>query len=197
VLLIDHEDSFVHTLAGYFRLAGAEVETLRPAMARAALAEGCPADLVVLSPGPGRPADFAMAATLDLLLERRLPVFGICLGLQGIVERFGGRLARLDRPMHGRKSKIALAGTPPGGRLLSGLPPSFTAGRYHSLHADGITLPPCLRTIATADRIPMAIEHTTLPIAAVQFHPESIMTPAGPIGSRIVEAALNRLVGRW
>jgi anthranilate synthase len=197
VLLIDHEDSFVHTLAGYFRLAGAEIETLRPALARTALAEGRLVDLVVLSPGPGRPADFAMAATLDLLLERRLPIFGICLGLQGIVERFGGRLGCLDRPMHGKKSEIELAGAPPGGRLLLGLPPSFTAGRYHSLHADGITLPPCLRATAIADQVPMAIEHVSLPIAAVQFHPESIMTPAGPIGRKIVDAALNRLTGCW
>src|SRR5206468_10164435 len=81
VLLIDHEDSFVHTLANYIRTTGAEVVTMRPEMARIELQRAALADLVVLSPGPGRPEDFAMRATLDLLMERRLPVFGVCLGL--------------------------------------------------------------------------------------------------------------------
>jgi len=190
VMLIDHEDSFVHTLAGYFREAGATVETLRPALARAALRGSAAPDLVVLSPGPGRPADFAMAETLDLLIRRRLPVFGVCLGLQGIVEYFGGSLDILDRPMHGKPSIVHRL----GGRLLAGLPEHFTVGRYHSLHASSLTLPPSLRMTAQAgDGVVMAIEHETLPIAGVQFHPESIMTPAGSIGLPIIEAALNRL----
>src|SRR5215831_7245562 len=88
VLLIDHEDSFVHTLANYIRTTGAEVVTMRPELARAALRADGRHNLVVLSPGPGRPADFAMAETLDLALDRQLPVFGVCLGLQGIVEYF-------------------------------------------------------------------------------------------------------------
>ena len=190
VLLIDHEDSFVHTLAGYFREAGATVETLRPALARAALRGSAAPDLVVLSPGPGRPADFAMAETLDLLIRRRLPVFGVCLGLQGIVEHFGGSLDILHRPMHGKPSIVHRL----GGRLLAGVPEHFTVGRYHSLHASSLTLPPTLRmTARSEDGVVMAIEHETLPIAAVQFHPESIMTPAGSIGLPIIEAALNRL----
>src|SRR5271156_465069 len=90
VLLVDHEDSFVHTLANYFRTTGAEVATMRPDMARAEFRQGAKPDLVVLSPGPGRPSDFAMAETLDLLIGRSVPVFGVCLGLQGIVEYFGG-----------------------------------------------------------------------------------------------------------
>src|SRR5689334_18050068 len=103
VLLIDHEDSFVHTLANYIRTSGAEVVTMRPDLARAELRAGGGHDLVVLSPGPGRPSDFAMAETLDLALldlalGRYLPVFGVCLGLQGIVEYFGGSLALLDPP---------------------------------------------------------------------------------------------------
>ena len=92
VLLVDHEDSFVHTLANYIRTTGAEVVTMRPDMARAELRQGAKPDLVVLSPGPGRPSDFAMAETLELLVRSRLPVFGVCLGLQGIVEYFGGTL---------------------------------------------------------------------------------------------------------
>jgi anthranilate synthase len=186
VLLIDHADSFVHTLGGYFREAGAEVTTLRVEAARAALDEIDP-DLVVLSPGPGRPADFAMGATLDLLIARFLPVFGVCLGLQGIVEYFGGALDVLDMPMHGKPSAVRVT----GGRLLAALPQRFTVGRYHSLHARRAALPATLMATAESDDgIVMAIEHVDLPIAAVQFHPESVMTGAGAIGLPIIRAAL-------
>ncbi|MBV8089022.1 MAG: anthranilate synthase component I, partial [Alphaproteobacteria bacterium] len=173
VLLIDHEDSFVHTLANYIRASGAEVVTMRPELARPELRRGSELDIVVLSPGPGRPADFAMGETLDLLMERRLPVFGVCLGLQGIVEYFGGALDVLETPMHGKPSLVRLL----GGRLLRGLPREFVVGRYHSLHARRSILPPTvLVTAETEDRVIMAIEHVDLPIAAVQFHPESVMT---------------------
>lgn len=173
VLLIDHEDSFVHTLAAYFRTFGADVTTLRPDLARSALANGDEADLVVLSPGPGRPTDFDMAATLSLLVKRRLPVFGVCLGLQGLVEHFGGVLNVLPLPKHGKPSEVRVL----GGRLFEGLPKRFTVGRYHSLHARRSAMPAELTVTAeTAGGVVMAIEHSSLPIAAVQFHPESIMT---------------------
>ncbi|MDR3435628.1 anthranilate synthase component I [Telmatospirillum sp.] len=191
VLLIDHEDSFVHTLAGYFRAAGADVVTMRPDLARAELRAGRAPDLVVLSPGPGRPEDFAMNETLSLLLEHHLPVFGVCLGLQGIVEYFGGTLDVLDLPMHGKPSDILVS----GGRLFSGLPHQFVVGRYHSLHAHRVTMPRELMVTAeTADGVVMAIEHRTLPIAAVQFHPESVMTTAD-LGHRLIGRALAVLVG--
>jgi anthranilate synthase len=169
-------------------------ETLRPALARTALRENVAPDLVVLSPGPGRPADFVMAETLELLIRQSLPVFGVCLGLQGIVEYFGGTLGTLDQPMHGKPSRVRVL----GGRLLAGLPETFTVGRYHSLHARVTTLPGCLEMTAEAeDGVAMAIEHATLPIAAVQFHPESIMTPSGTIGLPIIAAALGRLAVPW
>ncbi len=187
VLLVDHEDSFVQTLGSYYRAAGAEVETMRPAMARAALAEGCDAGLVVLSPGPGRPADFDMDATLALLGRIGLPVFGVCLGLQGIVEHFGGALDVLARPMHGRSSEVRVL----GGRLLAGLPDRFQVGRYHSLHARRTMMPAALRITAETDEgLVMAVEHATLPIAAVQFHPESVMTPLA-IGTALIVASLR------
>jgi anthranilate synthase len=191
VLLIDHEDSFVHTLAGYIRTTGAEVTTLRHDFARAQLREGLRPDLVVLSPGPGRPKDFAMNETLDVLLERGIPVFGVCLGLQGIVEYFGGSLGVLEVPMHGKPSVVH---TLPG-RLLRGLPKHFTIGRYHSLFAVRSRLPAVLSVVAETegDTVIMAIEHTSLPIAAVQFHPESVMTSPGEIGMPIIEAALALL----
>src|SRR5665213_4288745 len=137
VLLVDHEDSFVHTLASYVRQTGAECTTLRHDFARAELKDGAAPDLVLLSPGPGRPDDFAMRETLDLLLKRRIPVFGVCLGLQGIVEYFGGALDVLDTPVHGKPSVIRASGN----RLFGGLPGEFAVGRYHSLYARKSALP--------------------------------------------------------
>jgi anthranilate synthase len=190
ILLIDHEDSFVHTLANYLRTTGAEVATMRPELARAALKEAARPDLVVLSPGPGRPADFSMGETLDLVVERRLPVFGVCLGLQGIVEYFGGALDLLAVPFHGKASRIRVL----GGRLLAGLPAEFVVGRYHSLHACRAAFPAALVVTAeTADGVVMAIEHESLPIVAVQFHPESVMTLSAEIGMPIIEAVLRNL----
>jgi anthranilate synthase len=190
VLLIDHEDSFVHTLANYIRTTGAEVVTMRPDLARAELRGGGGHDLVVLSPGPGRPSDFTMAETLDLAVRRSLPVFGVCLGLQGIVEYFGGSLAVLDPPMHGKPSPVRVC----GGRLLRGLPRQFIVGRYHSLHARRSTLPRELSVIAeTEDGVVMAIEHLRLPIAAVQFHPESVMTLRDEIGMPIIASVMAAL----
>jgi anthranilate synthase len=187
ILLVDHEDSFVHTLAGYIRTTGAEVTTLRHDFAREQLRNGLRPDLVVLSPGPGRPEDFAIGDTLDLLTEKRVPVFGVCLGLQGIVEYFGGALGVLDVPMHGKPSVVRARSA----RLLKGLPERFTVGRYHSLFADPSSFPAVLSATAeTDDGIIMAIEHKTLPIAAVQFHPESVMTSPGEVGMPILEAAL-------
>jgi anthranilate synthase len=193
VLLIDHEDSFVHTLANYIRTTGAEVVTMRPDLARTEMRRGVLPDLVVLSPGPGRPSDFDMAETLDLIMEHRLPVFGVCLGLQGIVEYFGGSLAVLDPPVHGKPSLVRLL----GGRLLGGLPREFTVGRYHSLHALRSALPPELNVTAeTGDGVVMAVEHQHLPIAAVQFHPESVMTLQAEIGLPIIASVFSTLVGQ-
>ena len=187
VLLVDHEDSFVHTLAGYFRAEGAEVETLRADLARERLAAGEAMDLVVLSPGPGRPEDFGLAETYALIRRRGLPAFGVCLGLQGMVEACGGALDVLAIPMHGKPSEIHVL----GGRLFAGLPERFPVGRYHSLHARRAVMPAELETTAeTDDGVVMAVEHRTLPWAAVQFHPESVMTSAA-LGRRLVANALG------
>ena len=171
VLMVDHHDSFVHNLGSYFREHGVQLHTLRPEFARARLQRGDTYDLVILSPGPGRPEDFAMAQTLALCTARRIPVFGVCLGLQGIAEYCGGRLETLTEPMHGKPSSIVSE----GGVLFAGLPQRITVGRYHSLHA--VTLPDSLRVTAQTDTgVVMAVEHRTLPLLAVQFHPESIMS---------------------
>ncbi|XXR39937.1 anthranilate synthase component I [Sorangium sp. So ce375] len=191
ILLVDHQDSFVHTLANYLRQTGADVVTLRAGFPHKDLDTYKP-DLVVLSPGPGSPSDFALSATLNAVLSRRLPVFGVCLGLQGIVEHFGGKLAVLDYPMHGKASNIRVL----GGRLFDELPREFRAGRYHSLHAMRDALPASIRVTAESeDGVVMAIEHAELPIAAVQFHPESILTQDDNVGLRLMRNAVTQLRG--
>ena len=192
ILLVDHQDSFVHTLANYFRQTGAEVLTLRSGFPPSTLDEIRP-DLVVLSPGPGRPSDFGVAATLAAVIERDLPAFGVCLGLQGMVEHFGGKLGVLAYPMHGKASRILVR----GGRVFAGLPREFTAGRYHSLFAEVGALPSCLRVTAeTEDGVIMAVEHADLPLDAVQFHPESIMTLDDEIGLRLIRNVVMRAGNR-
>jgi anthranilate synthase len=193
VLLIDHQDSFVHTLGDYFRQQGAEVTTLRAGFDTALLDTLAP-DLVVLSPGPGKPSDFGCDALLDELDARGLPVFGVCLGLQAMVEHAGGELSLLAEPAHGKPGLVQVA---PAGRglhsgLLSGLPAEFTAGRYHSLHAvesgvkGGFTV-----TAVTPDGVVMAIEDNDARRWGVQFHPESILTASGRAGHQVVANVLH------
>jgi anthranilate synthase len=190
LLILDHQDSFVHMLAACFRQAGADVRTLRAPVADGVLAARRP-ELIVLSPGPGRPADFNTSGTLAVALQLGLPVFGVCLGLQAIVEFFGGKLDTLAEPVHGKASVVNVC----GGRLLAGLPRRFSAGRYHSLCAADV--PDCLDVTARADSgVVMAVEHRELPVAAVQFHPESILSIRDAVGSSVIAAVLRELVRR-
>jgi anthranilate synthase len=187
VLLIDHDDSFVHMLADYFRQVGASVTVVRHIHARQML-ESTAYDLLVLSPGPGRPEDFGIAATIDTALAKKLPIFGVCLGVQAIGEYFGGRLGQLQQPAHGRPSRVQVR----GGRLMQNLPDEIVIGRYHSLYVERDSMPDVLQvTASTEDGVAMAIEHKTLPVAGVQFHPESLMSLGGEVGLRIVENAFR------
>jgi len=146
---------------------------------------------VVLSPGPGTPSDFDLSGTLKALLARGIPTFGVCLGLQGLVEHLGGELGTLDYPMHGKASRIQVR----GGRLFAGLPGEFTAGRYHSLFAIREKLPSVLEVTAESeDGVVMAVEHVHLPLAAVQFHPESIMSLEGDVGLRLLRNVVTGLI---
>jgi anthranilate synthase len=182
ILLVDHQDSFVHTLANYLRQTGAEVITLRAEFSRSELSAIKP-DLVVLSPGPGSPKDFDVAGTIAAALSLPTSIFGVCLGLQGMVEYFGGQLQELAYPVHGKASRIRVL----EGDIFKGLPREFTAGRYHSLYAVRETLPRVLRVTAESeDGVIMAVEHESLPLAAVQFHPESILSAKDDIGLRLI-----------
>jgi len=191
ILLVDHQDSFVHTLANYLRQTGAEVVTLRSGFSPEELDTLRP-DLVVLSPGPGQPSDFDVSGTLTAAIARNLPVFGVCLGLQGMVEHFGGELGVLSYPMHGKGSRIRVLES----TLLAELPNEFTAGRYHSLFAVREKLPAELRiTAESEDGVIMAIEHVSLPLAAVQFHPESILSLNDDLGLRLIRNVVATLTG--
>ncbi|WP_258063879.1 MULTISPECIES: anthranilate synthase component I [unclassified Pseudoclavibacter] len=199
ILFLDHEDSFVQMLAGYMRETGAEVRTVRipkGGIERAEMArildEQQPS-LVVMSPGPGAPSDFRSAELLDEIVDRSLPVFGVCLGQQAIGEYFGASLGQLGYPLHGQEREVVV--TNPG--FLDALPERFVTGRYHSLHIDPATMPESLVLVASDDDgIPMAIQHRELPIFAVQFHPESLMTLRDSAGKRIIEAVMERIPAR-
>ncbi|MDH6061876.1 anthranilate synthase [Chrysosporum bergii ANA360D] len=185
ILLIDYEDSFVHTLANYIRQTGAQVTTIRHNFSDTQLKKQRP-DLVVLSPGPGKPSDFSISQTIATCMSNHIPIFGVCLGLQSIVESFGGKLGVLNYPQHGKSSRIFV--TDSESVMFKGLPNSFAVGRYHSLFALQEHLPKVLKVTAISeDNIIMAIEHHSLPIAAVQFHPESIMTLSGEVGLTMIK----------
>ena len=193
ILLVDHEDSFVHTLANYFRQTGAAVTTVRTPVAEEVFDRVNP-DLVVLSPGPGSPTDFDCKATITKSRARDLPIFGVCLGLQALAEAYGGQLRQLHVPMHGKPSRIRVSTQ---GIVFSGLPREVTVGRYHSIFADPVRLPEEFAVTAeTEDGIVMAIEHESEPVAAVQFHPESIMTLGGDAGMRMIENVVAHLPRR-
>ncbi|RWB24253.1 anthranilate synthase [Mesorhizobium sp.] len=190
ILLVDHEDSFVHTLGNYFRQTGANVSTVRTPVPDEVFDRLKP-NLVVLSPGPGTPKDFDCAATIKRARARDLPIFGVCLGLQALAEAYGGELRQLHVPMHGKPSRIRVSKP---GIIFSGLPKEVTVGRYHSIFADPVRLPDgFVVTAETEEGVIMAFEHSKEPIAAVQFHPESIMTLGHNAGMRIIENIVAHL----
>ncbi|MDE3167150.1 MAG: anthranilate synthase component I [Acidobacteriota bacterium] len=187
LLLVDNDDCFIHTLANYARQTGAEVVTYRAGFPPG-LIETIAPNLILISPGPGRPQDFAVPDVVRAAARAGIPVFGVCLGLQGIVEAFGGELGVLDYPMHGKPSTVRHKGI----GIFEGLPEEFQVGRYHSLFARRETFPACLEVTAeTADGVIMGVRHRELPIEAVQFHPESILTAEGDHGLKLMANAMR------
>lgn len=196
ILFFDHEDSFVQMLAGYMRETGAEVHTVRVPLGgcssqviREQIARVRPT-LVVMSPGPGNPRDFADDRILAEVDAAGLPVFGVCLGQQAIGEYLGAKLGQLDYPLHGQERDAVIVAD----GFLNGLPERFVTGRYHSLFIDPTTMPEDLYVVASDDDgIPMAVQHRSKPWFAVQFHPESLMTLRDNTGARIIEQVLQQL----
>jgi anthranilate synthase len=183
LLLIDNDDCFIHTLSNYARQTGAEVVTYRAGIPPELITKIEP-NLILISPGPGRPADFGVPDIVRFAAKAGIPVFGVCLGLQGIVEAFGGELGVLDYPMHGKPSIVVHHNK----GVFEGLPERFQVGRYHSLFARKETFPACLEVTAESeDGVIMGVRHRDLPIEGVQFHPESMLTLEGGCGLRLIE----------
>ncbi len=192
MLLVDNEDCFIHTLANYARQTGADVVTYRSGFPLELIEKLAP-DLILISPGPGRPADFGVPELVRYGARLGVPMFGVCLGLQGVVEAFGGELGVLDYPMHGKPSMVKHRNL----GIFEGLPETFKVGRYHSLYALPGKLPAVLEVTAESeDGIIMGVRHRELPIEAVQFHPESLLTLEDNIGLRLIENAIRQLARR-
>jgi anthranilate synthase/aminodeoxychorismate synthase-like glutamine amidotransferase len=175
ILLIDNYDSFTYNLAHLFGELGAEVIVRRNDAITADEAEALAPSHLVISPGPGRPEDAGVSAEIVERLAGRVPVLGVCLGHQVIVAVFGGEVGPAQALVHGKATTVHHDGH----GLYAGLDQDFPAGRYHSLAATSV--PESLEVCATApDGEVMAVRHRDLPIDGVQFHPESVLTPAGP-----------------
>src|SRR5689334_5533233 len=185
ILVIDNYDSFTFNLVQALEAAGARVTVVRndaiDVEAVAAMADDPAADLrgIVISPGPGDPDDAGISVgAVKVAADRRVPLLGVCLGMQSMAAAFGGSIVRAPTLVHGEASEV----THDGSGLLEGMPPAFMAARYHSLAVDPATLPAELRITAMSevDRVIMGIRHVALPMEGVQFHPESVLTPQGP-----------------
>jgi anthranilate synthase/aminodeoxychorismate synthase-like glutamine amidotransferase len=176
VLVIDSYDSFVYNLVQYLGELGAEPVVVRNDQLTVTEALALQPDLVLLSPGPGRPEDAGIiCAAIPAFAETGIPVLGVCLGHQAIGHVFGGSVVRAPSLMHGKTSPIEHHGK----GVFEGLPTPLVATRYHSLVIDPASMPDCLEVTATSDDIVMGVRHRTLPIEGVQFHPESILTASG------------------
>ena len=176
MLLIDNYDSFTYNLVQAFAAMGASVMVYRNDAIT--IEEGLALDPthLVISPGPGRPEDAGVSLDMIGAFAGKVPILGVCLGHQSIVQHHGGKIVRADRLMHGNTSMVKHDGK----TIFSGLSNPFEVGRYHSLCAEEETLPDELVVTAQTDRGEiMGVRHKTLQIEGVQFHPESVLTPKG------------------
>ena len=176
MLLIDNYDSFTYNLVQAFAAHGAEVMVYRNDAITVDEALALEPTHVVISPGPGRPEDAGVSLEMIAAFAGKVPVLGVCLGHQSIVQQFGGKIVRAERLMHGKTSMV----THDGESIYRGLSNPFEVGRYHSLCAEQETLPDDLVVTAKTDRGEiMGVRHVALPVEGVQFHPESVLTPEG------------------
>ncbi len=195
ILLVDCKDSFVHNLAAYMRDLGCVVETVRAGFPESIVAKINP-DLMFLSPGPGTPEEFGIPSLAQKYSNQGLPIFGVCLGHQGIAQAFGAELGELPVPKHGKASLVNTSDQ----ELFAGVDEPFEVGRYHSIYVKTDSIPECLSVTAITtgdDSEPptiMGLRHKTLPVASVQFHPESLMTLKQGAGHKILANAIRTLI---
>ncbi len=176
MLLIDNYDSFTYNLVQAFAAHGADVMVYRNDAINVDEALALEPTHLVISPGPGRPEDAGVSLAMIAAFAERVPVLGVCLGHQSIVQQQGGEIVRAERLMHGKTSMVSHDGE----SIYEGLSNPFEVGRYHSLCAEQETLPDSLQVTAQTDRGEiMGVRHKTLPVEGVQFHPESVLTPEG------------------
>jgi anthranilate synthase/aminodeoxychorismate synthase-like glutamine amidotransferase len=187
VLFIDNFDSFTYNLVDDFCKRKCEAKVYRADTELEELkrvAEEFDPDLLVISPGPGTPDSAGVSLTAVDYFKEKLPIFGVCLGHQVIVQYFGGQISHAPEPMHGKPSRV----THNQEGVFAGVENPLQAGRYHSLCAVDAKLPACLEKTAEFEGVIMGVQHKELPIFGVQFHPESILTPAG---GKIIENILT------
>jgi anthranilate synthase/aminodeoxychorismate synthase-like glutamine amidotransferase len=178
ILLIDNYDSFTYNLVQAFLVLGAVVDVHRNDAIGVETALEQDHTHLVISPGPGTPRDAGVSMRMIEAFAGRIPIFGVCLGHQSLVEVFGGKVVRAARLMHGKVSPVQHDGR----GVFAGLPQNFSAGRYHSLIAEPASMPAALEVTArTVEGEIMGVRHRSLPIEGVQFHPESVLTPEGPV----------------
>ncbi len=185
ILIIDNYDSFVYNLYQYFGSLGNDVIVIRSDKLTLEDVSKLAPDKIVISPGPGSPEDrkyFGVCLDVIKRFGKKIPILGVCLGHQGIIYSFGGRIVRAKEPMHGKTSSIKHNGKD----IFKDIPNPIIGTRYHSLVGEKSSLPQCLEVTATSldDKEIMAIKHKEYPIYGVQFHPEAIMTQHG---MRIIE----------
>ncbi len=178
ILLIDNYDSFSYNLYQLVGTFGKEVTVIRNDEKTLSEIEAMQPERIILSPGPGRPADAGICLAAVTYFAGKIPILGVCLGHQAICEAYGVTVSYAKELMHGKQSQMQVDNTT---LLFTGLPDNIEGARYHSLAVLEETLPPALQiTARTPDGEIMAIQHSTYPTYGLQFHPESILTPAGP-----------------
>ena len=182
VLVIDNYDSFVYNLVQYLGELGGQVQVYRNDKITLKGAKKIEPDRIVVSPGPGTPGDtryFGVCSNILLQMSCKVPTLGVCLGHQGIIHTYGGKIVPAKRLMHGKTSSIKHDGK----GLFKGVKNPFTATRYHSLVGDKRSIPSCLEITAESldDGEIMGVRHVTYPIEGIQFHPESILSEDGKL----------------
>lgn len=185
VLLIDNYDSFSYNLYQLAGSLGKEIKVVKNNEITLKEIDKLNPSHIIISPGPGAPKDAGISEEAVRWRSGKSKIFGVCLGHQAICEAFGGRITYAKQLMHGRQCECEKVAD---SAIFRGLPQKFAAARYHSLAADGASLPDCLRVTAYADDEIMAVEHTRYPIYGLQFHPESVLTP---LGGKIIENFLE------